>query len=144
MPGARCGRRLSVSTRSSVPGRSSEESGHAQELPCEHWVVLGGGLQPRAPGIPYGPGRRRPAAPRDADALSGGGSRAGRCAARSAVRPCEIRTCHPPSLVLACSVLHGVQFLGLLGRGQPNLDQVERADEPVTDPEAARPEDRVP
>src|ERR1700742_1979506 len=54
-----------------------------------------------------------------------------------------MQTCHPPPSG-ACRVLHGVQFLGLLGRGQPDLYQVERADEPVADPEAACPDDGVP
>ena len=111
-------------------------------MPGQRWTAFGGIAENSRDSVRSG--APPPGGAPDADALSGGGSRAGRCAARSAVRPCEIRTCHPPSLVLACRVLHGVQFLGLLGRGQPDLDQVERADEPVTDPEAARPEDRVP
>src|SRR5438105_1739269 len=39
--------------------------------------------------------------------------------------------------------LEGVQFPRLLGRGKPDLDQVERADEPVTYSKASRPHDGV-
>ena len=39
--------------------------------------------------------------------------------------------------------LDGVQFGGLLGRDEPDLDQVQRADEAVADPEAPGPHDRV-
>src|SRR5438309_9235566 len=40
--------------------------------------------------------------------------------------------------------LEAVEVPGLLTRDQPDLDQVERADEPVADAEASRSRDRVP
>jgi hypothetical protein len=143
-----------------------------RELPGEHWVVLGG-LQPVDTGAdgagrqgPMGwPGRRCTAFGGDRRELpefrTVRGAAARRCpgcsraqnrrrltrrAVRREVRRATLRDPNmSSSFVSAClPVLQGVQFLGLLGRGQPNLHQVERADEPVTDPEAARPEDRVP
>src|SRR5215218_4933946 len=85
--------------------------------------------------------------------LSGGGRRAGRCAVRSAARPCGIRPSWlPPGGWWCCRSapgsggrgrLHGVQVLGLLGRQQPDLDQVEGADEAVAEAEAAGTDDRL-
>ena len=62
-------------------------------------------------------------------------STGGQCAVRCAWQPCVIRTCRPPSTGVR-GRLHRVQFLGFLAGHQPDRDQVERADEAVTDPEA--------
>src|SRR5262245_1117585 len=41
------------------------------------------------------------------------------------------------------SCLQGVEHLGLLRRDEPDLDQVQRADEPVADAKAPGPGDRL-
>jgi len=42
-----------------------------------------------------------------------------------------------------CGAVGDVEGLGLFGGDEPDLDQVERADEAVADPEAASGSDRV-
>src|SRR5690349_13283739 len=70
--------------------------------------------------------------------------------ARCAGPLCGIPSSGPSPLVgLGCLCLlcggglEGVQLLGLLGRDQPDLDEVERADEAVAEAEAAGAGDRV-
>src|SRR5829696_3506037 len=70
-------------------------------------------------------------------AASGGG---GRHAATCAARPCEIPSSSSPSkllvMVASCRArrgggFHGVELFGLGGLQQPDLDQVQGADEPI-------------
>ena len=85
-------------------------------------------------------------------ATCGGGKRAGRCADPCAGLLCVLRTSHASShgpglgsWCVCCSRRSQlVLFPRLLGRDQPDLHQVEQADEAVADAEAPSASDRIP
>ena len=94
----------------------------------------GGGVHPGDPPPPWGPGRRylRRATRRDVR--------------RATLRDPNMRASFRGGVGQdgPGAVSRSVQLRGLLGRQQPDLDQVQRADEPVADAEAARAGYRVP